>query len=135
VTLGLQHALGEGFPTAALADRQRLHVLLQVEVHELEDQIQLVPVGVHDVKQTQHVRVVHLLEQADLADRSRRDALIFGLETDLLQRDDAVVGRAEVARLVHDSVGALADLFHFLFVSISLSPVPLTHPVRACRTW
>lgn len=73
-------------------------------------------VGVDDVEQAQHVRVLHLLEQTDFADGRGGNAFVFGLEADLLHRDDAVVGCAEVARLVYDTIRALADLFHLLAV-------------------
>jgi hypothetical protein len=77
-------ALGQRLATAALADGQRLHVLLQIAVEELEDEIQLVAVGVYDVEQPHNVRVVHLLEQRDLADGGGRDAFILSFQADLL---------------------------------------------------
>jgi uncharacterized protein (UPF0212 family) len=97
-------ALGQRLSAAALADGQRLHVLLQVAVEELKHQVQLVAVGVHDVEQPHDVGVVHLLEQRDLADSRRRDAFIFGLKADLLEGDDALVLGGEVLGLVDDSV-------------------------------
>ena len=90
----------------AIADRQRFHVLLEIEVEEFEYEIQLVAVGVHDVQQADDVRVVHLLEQGDLTDGGRRHALIFGLETNLLKRNNALVLSCEVAGLVDNSVGS-----------------------------
>lgn len=84
-------ALGQGPAAAAVRDWQRLHVFLEVEVEELEDEVELVTVGVYDVKQADYVGVTHLLEQRDLPDGCGGDALIFGLESDLLQCDDPVV--------------------------------------------
>ncbi len=43
-------ALGQRLAPSALADGQRLHVLLQVQVEELEDEVELVAVGVHNVE-------------------------------------------------------------------------------------
>lgn len=62
------------------------------------------PLGVDDVKQPHDVGVAHLLEQRDLADGRRRDALVLGLEPDLLQGDDAAAG-GEVAGAVQDTIG------------------------------
>ena len=50
------------------------------------------------------VVVVHLLEERDLADGGGRDALILGLQTDLLERDNALVGGAQVKSLVNNTV-------------------------------
>jgi hypothetical protein len=99
-------ALWESLAPPTLADGQRLHVLLQVAVEELKDEVQLVAVGVDDVEQAHDVGVVHLLEQRDLPDGRRRDALVLGFEADLLERDDALVLRGEVLGLVDDSVRA-----------------------------
>ena len=101
-------ALGQRLAAPAVADRQRLHVLLQVEVEELEDEVQLVAVGVHDVEQPHDVRVVHLLQQRDLADRRRRHALVLGLEPDLLECHDASAVQ-QVARLVDHAVCACGE--------------------------
>jgi len=99
----LASTLRQRLTAAAVANWERLHVLLQIEIEELEDQVELVAIGVDNVEQLHDVRVAHLLEQRDLADGGRRNALIFGFEADLLQRDDApVVG--EVAGLVDDTV-------------------------------
>ena len=53
-----------------------VHVLLEVHVEVLEDHVELV-VGVHHVQQLHHVLVLQLLQQRDLADRRRGDALRF----------------------------------------------------------
>ena len=98
--------LWKSLSTPAIADRQRFHVLLEIEVEEFEYEVELVAVGVHDVQQADNVGVVHLLEQGDLTDRGRRHALIFGLETDLLERNNALVLGCEVAGLVDNSVGS-----------------------------
>jgi hypothetical protein len=99
-------ALGQGFAAAALADRQRLHVLLQVTVKELKDEVELVAVGVDDVEQAHNVGIVHLLEQRNLADGRGRDALILGFEPDLLEGEDALVLCRQVLCLVDDAVSA-----------------------------
>ena len=56
-----------------------VHVLLQVHVEVLEDHVELV-VRVHHVQQLHHVLVLKLLQQRDLADRGRGDALRFSAE-------------------------------------------------------
>lgn len=98
-----RRAVGQRLTPPAVGDRQRLHVLFQVEVEELKDEVELVPVGVHYVEQSDNVGVVHLLEERDFADRRRRDAFVFGLEADLLQGHDSA--GAEVARFVHHAIG------------------------------
>lgn len=67
-------------------------------------------VGVYDVQQADNVGVVHLLEQGDLANGGRGDALIFGFEADLLEGDDALVLGGEVARLVDNSISSWLQL-------------------------
>jgi hypothetical protein len=65
-----------------------------------------VAVGVHNVQQADNVGVVHLLEQRDLANGGRGNALIFGFEANLLECDNALVLCCEVAGLVDNSVGS-----------------------------
>ena len=90
---------------AAVAHGQSLHVLLQVEIQELKDQVELVAVGVDDVEQPHDVGILHLLQQGDLADGGAGDALVLGLEADLLEGDDAA-RVLQVARFVDDAIGA-----------------------------
>lgn len=99
-------ALGQRLAATTLVDRERLHVLLQIDVEVLEDEVELVTVGVYDVQEAHNVLVVHLLEQGDLADGSGRHAFVFGLEPDLLEGDDALVLGRQVLCLVDDSVRA-----------------------------
>jgi hypothetical protein len=105
VSLATVHdTLRQRLAATTLAHRQCLHVLLQVQVQVLEDEVELVAVGVDDVEQADDVRVVHFLEQRNLANGGGRDALILSLETDLLQRNNALVGSAQVESLVDDTV-------------------------------
>lgn len=60
----------------------------------------------NNIEQANNVRVVHFLEQRNFADSCRGDTLIFGFETNLLERDNALVRMGEVASLVDDSVCA-----------------------------
>ena len=83
-TPSIHDPLRKRLPPPALAHRQRLHVLLQVQVQVLEHEVQLMTVGVHNVEQTDDVRVDHLLEEGNLADGGGGDAFVFGFETDLL---------------------------------------------------
>jgi hypothetical protein len=99
-------ALGQGLSTASLRDGQRLHVLFQIQVEVFKDEVQLVAVGVDNVEQAHNVGIAHLLEERNLADGSRRHTFILGFQTDLLECDDAVVGGAEVAGFVNNTVCA-----------------------------
>jgi hypothetical protein len=81
-------ALREGLATAAIADRQCLHIFLEVEVEELEDEVELVGVGVEDVEEADDVGVFHFLEEGDLANGRTWNALVFRLEADLLECDN-----------------------------------------------
>jgi hypothetical protein len=102
--VGAQHrAIRQGLATTTLANRQSLHVFLQVTVEKLKDKVKLVAVGVNNVQQLDDVGILHLLEERDLANGSAGDALIFGLETDLFQSDDTV-GVVQFASLVDDTV-------------------------------
>lgn len=99
-------ALGQGLSTTSLRDGQSLHVLFQIQVEVFKDEVQLVAVGVNNVEQADNVWVAHLLEERDLADGCRGHTFILGFETDLLECDDAVVGGAEVAGFVNNTVCA-----------------------------
>lgn len=92
--------------TTTLADRQSLHVLLQIHVQVLEDEVELVAVGVDDVEEAHDVGVVHFLEKRDLANGSGRNTFIFGFKTDLLEGDNALVGSAQVEGFVDNTVRA-----------------------------
>lgn len=84
--------------------RHIVHVLLQVQVQELEHQVQA-RVLVDDLEEAHDIVVSQLLEQADLPDCRARHALVLGLEADLFERDDPPVGpRAQIPRLVYDTV-------------------------------
>lgn len=98
-------AVGQLLATSALADRESLHVLLQVEVEIFENEVELVAIGVHDVEEADNVRVIHLLEQRDFADGGGGHAFIFGLKTNLLESNDALVLGGKIASLVHNTVG------------------------------
>lgn len=102
----IHHALWQRLSSPALADRQRLHVLLEIQIQILKHQIQLMPISMHNVQQAHDIRVVHLLEQGNLADGGGGNALVFGFQADLLESYDAIVGRGEVAGFVDYSVGA-----------------------------
>lgn len=98
-------AVGQSLPTPTLADRQSFHVLLQVKVEKLKDEVKLVAIGVDDVEEAHDVGVTHLLQERNLADRSRGNTFIFGFETNLLQRNNAaIVGK--IAGFVDDTIGS-----------------------------
>ena len=99
-------ALGQRLTPPTLRDGQGFHVFLEVEVEVLEDKIELVAVGVDNVEEAHDVRVVHFLEQGDLADGGGGHAFVFGFEPDLFERDDAAVFGGKVFGFVDDAVGA-----------------------------
>jgi hypothetical protein len=86
----------DGIEHAALAPG--VHVLLEILVHELEDQHEFV-LGVDDIVETDYVFVLKFLHKRDLTDGGARGAL-FRIEVDLFESD-------ELARL---TVAALEDL-------------------------
>jgi hypothetical protein len=85
--VGSQSEILQGGPRAfrkrltpsTLVHRQRLHVLLEIEIKEFEDKVELVTVGMYDVEEADNVGVVHLLQEGDFPDSGAGDALIFGL--------------------------------------------------------
>ena len=107
-TPSIHYPLRQWLSSSALAHRQRLHVFLQVQVQVLKHQVQFMPICVYNVKQPNDIRIVHLLQQGDLADCGGGDALIFGLEADFLERDDALLRCSEIAGFIDDAVGACA---------------------------
>ena len=106
-------ALGQRLAPAAVRDGQGLHVFLEIQVEELHDEVELVAVGVDDVEEAHDVGVAHLLQQGDLADGGRRDALVLGLESDLLERHDATA-ISGIAGLVDHSIGSWLRSTHAL---------------------
>lgn len=57
----IHDTLRQRLASSTLRDRQRLHVLLQIQVEVLKDEVQLVAIRMHDIEQTDNVRVVHFL--------------------------------------------------------------------------
>lgn len=72
---------GNGIKHAAVASR--IHVLLKILVHVLEDEHELV-LGVDDIVQADNVLVLQLFHQRDFADGGTRCAF-FGIKVDLFQ--------------------------------------------------
>ncbi len=112
--------------------------LLEVLLHELEDQVELLLGRLVDhVQQRDDRRVVQLFEDRDLSHRRRRHALLLVLEPDLLQRDDLV--RHRVARLVHHAVGAFAQLVQLLVALFGIQSRVLAHHLGnlnfECHFW
>jgi hypothetical protein len=98
--------LRQRLAATTLADGKSLHVLLQIHVQILEDEVELVAVGVDDVEEAHDVRVVHFLEKRDLTNGSGRDTFIFSFEADLLEGDNALIGSAQVEGFVDNTVRA-----------------------------
>lgn len=103
-----------------------LHETFEVHVEELEDQVELLvcmdnveqPVRawmwasvsrvLEEICPLDNVVILELLEETDLADSGGRDALVFSLEPDLLERNN-LVGR-HVPGLVDHAVGPCAKM-------------------------
>mmetsp|Transcript_55742 Transcript_55742/g.155373 ORF Transcript_55742/g.155373 Transcript_55742/m.155373 type:complete len:300 (+) Transcript_55742:189-1088(+) len=106
--------------------------LFQVLVQKFEHQREL-PLRVYHVAQPHDVGVLQLLQQRNFADRSARNSLVLGLQPDGLQ---CINLAASILRLIHDPVGALANLFQCLVLLHtppkrgSLQPQP--GPLLAC---
>ena len=85
----LQELIHEGFDGRVVelaVVSSRIHILLQVLVHILKHQHELV-LRVDDIVERNNVLVLELFHQRDLADRRRRCALL-GVEVDLLEGDE-----------------------------------------------
>lgn len=98
-------ALGKSLATTTVSDGKGLHVLLEVEVEELKDEVKLVAIGVNDVKETDDVGVFQFFEEGDFADGGAGDAFILGFESNLLQGNDAAM-IAQVSGFIDNSIGA-----------------------------
>lgn len=61
-------------------------------------------VGVHDVKEADNVGVAHFFQEGDFADCGARHALIFGLESNLLEGNYATAV-LKISRLVNNTIG------------------------------
>lgn len=85
-------SLRKRFTPSSSRHRKRFHVFLEIEVEEFKDEVEFVAVGVDNVEEAHDVHVVHFFEEGDFADGGRGDAFVFGFETDLFERDNAVVG-------------------------------------------
>lgn len=113
---------------STLSNRQRLHVFLEIEIEEFEDEVQFVAVGVDDVEQAYDVGVIHFLEQGDFADGGGGDAFVFGFETDFLEGDNAA-GVREVFGFVDYAVcawrGSLVQVFWRCMGWRASSPSPI----------
>lgn len=94
-----------------LAQHCSLHVLLQIAVHEVEDQLQLILSG-YDFPKANNVRMGESLEEGDLSDRSGGESLVLMVQSDFLDCDDVVC--EFVPCLVDHSVGAFSNLAYTL---------------------
>jgi hypothetical protein len=94
----------QGLPATSISDRKGVHVLLEIQVEELHDEVELVSVCVDDVEETDDIRMVKLSQDGNLADGGARDTLVFSLETNLFESDDATVV-AQIAGFVDNTIG------------------------------
>lgn len=125
-------AVRQRLPSATLVGGQALHVLFEVEVEVLEDEVELVTVCVHDVEQAHDVDVLHLLEEGDLADGGAGHTLVFRFESDLFECDNRV--RFEVLGFVHHAIRPCCMLhplsaLHSLVCLIEVCPLKQKSPI------
>ena len=85
-----------------------VQVLLEVQVEELENQVQLV-LPVDDVLELDDVWVAQLLQQRNLADRSRGDALARVFQANFLEGANVVC--LAVNGLENDAVSSISEFF------------------------
>ena len=86
---------------------------------------------VDNVEKAHNVGVVHFLEERNLANGSGGNTLIFGLETDLLEGDNALVGRAKVKGFVNNTVRACEGRRCQRRVEISGDSSAMSYPRRS----
>ena len=103
VAYGSGSSGGKGLPTSSVSNRKGVHVLFEIQVEEFHDEVELVAVCVNNIKQTDYIWVVKLSQDGNLADGGAGDALVFGLETDLFEGDDATVV-TEITGFVDDTI-------------------------------
>lgn len=101
--------LDEGRWEHALAG---FHVLFQVLVQKFEDEIEAA-VFLDAIFQFDNVAMRQFSEQRNLTKRRGRNAFVFDLQANALERDDFV--RDAIARLVDDSVRAFSQVGPWLF--------------------
>lgn len=89
---------------ATLAHGERFHILLEIKIEVFKHKVEFVTISVHDVEKANNVGVVHLLEKRDLANRGGGNTFILGFQSNLLERDDAVVLGGKVAGLVNNTI-------------------------------
>jgi hypothetical protein len=94
---------GKGLPASSVSNGKGVHVLFEIQVEKFHDEVELVAVCVNNIKQTDYIWVVELSQDGNLADGGAGDALVFGLETDLFEGDDATVV-TEIAGFVDDTI-------------------------------
>ncbi|KAH3660693.1 hypothetical protein OGATHE_005025 [Ogataea polymorpha] len=87
----LKHKLLDHVASQSFTFRNRFHVFLEVHIKELENKINLVGVGVHNVIQSNNVVITKLLQKRDFTNGGRWHSLVLRLQPDLLQCHYAVV--------------------------------------------
>jgi hypothetical protein len=96
---------GQRLSTSTLANRKRLHILLEIEIKKFKNKIEFVAIGMDNVQKSYNIRIAHLLEKGDLANGSARNSFIFCFKSDLLQGNNTV-GMGEFTGLIDDTVGS-----------------------------
>ena len=83
-----------------------LHVLFQIELEVLEDQVELV-LAVDNFLQLDNVGMAQALEETNLSDGGGGHTIVFLLQSNLLKCD--YLARYQIAALVNNTVGALSQ--------------------------
>lgn len=88
-----------------------VHVLLEVLVKELEDQVQLL-LGVENILKADDVRVLQLAEEGDLANGSAGNTFILGVQAGLLESHKLLSHL--ISCHVNNTVGTFSDFLELL---------------------
>ncbi|PTD07555.1 hypothetical protein FCULG_00005563 [Fusarium culmorum] len=95
---------GQGFPATSVGNGQGVHVLFEIQVEKFHDEVELVSVCMDNIQEADDICMVELSQDGNLADGGAGDTLVFGLETNLFEGDDATAV-AQVAGFVDDTIG------------------------------
>jgi hypothetical protein len=126
----LKQLVHEGFDLELLAGRPLfVEIFFEIKVKELENQVQFI-FAVDNVFELHNVWVSQLLEERNLSNGCRRNALIGVLEPNFLKSDDLVC--FPVASFEDDAIGAFAKFFMSFKSQVTLLSRDHFHITRCC---
>mmetsp|Transcript_13839 Transcript_13839/g.19369 ORF Transcript_13839/g.19369 Transcript_13839/m.19369 type:complete len:208 (+) Transcript_13839:656-1279(+) len=104
----VEEAFQNGHVQSGIANIQ---ILFQILIEKFKDKREF-SFGVDYIVETNDVGMLKFFEERNFANGRGGDTFIFRFQTDLFEGDD--FSGHTILRFVHDTVRALADLFHFL---------------------